>query len=200
MAQLAYFRVSTLGQSIESQRTAMKGPYEREFSDVGVSGGILARERSGFAELLRFVRSGDTVHVYSVDRLGRDALDVQGTVRTLLRKGVKLEVNGLGAIEGQTGELILAVLAQVADMERNRILEKTEAGRATAREALASTGRTHKGKLSLGRPLGRLAGGITVDPKVVVKWRTKEKASIKETAEHWKVSTASVKRWQRADE
>ena len=49
MAHLAYFRVSTVGQSIESQRTAMKGPYEREFSDVGVSGVILARERPGVA-------------------------------------------------------------------------------------------------------------------------------------------------------
>ena len=48
-------------------------------------------------------------------------------------RGVAVEVHGLGTIARGVGELILAVLAQVADMERTRINERTAAGRATPR-------------------------------------------------------------------
>ncbi|NBD22234.1 recombinase family protein, partial [Aquabacterium fontiphilum] len=135
-----------------------------------------------------YIREGDSLHVYAVDRLGRDALDVQATVRLLLTKGVEVHVHGLGVIAKGVGELILAVLAQVADMERQRIVERTQAGRQTAREALERTGRTHKGKTSLGRPKEQ-------DPKEVNAWRAAHKASIAETAQHFGLSVSSVKRY-----
>ena len=200
MAHLAYYRVSTLDQSIDAQRHAMlsdagPGGLARAFQDEGVSGSIPAAQRPGFAALLCFAREGDTVFVYAVDRLGRDALDVQATVRALLERGVAVHVHGLGLIGRGVGELILAVLAQVADMERVRILERTAAGRSMARESLASTGKTHRGKASLGRPAGRLSEGRQVDPKAVEAWRTKHGATIQATADHWGLSTASVKRY-----
>ncbi len=188
MHRIAYFRVSTGDQSIEAQRAAMPGPFDQEFSDVGVSGAMLAASRPGFAELLTKVRSGDTVYVYAVDRLGRDALDVQATVRRLIDAGVTVDVRGLGPIGRGVGELILAVLAQVADMERHRIAERTEAGRNAARKALQATGKTHRGKDSLGRPKA-------ADAASVVKWRKSNKASIQGTARHFKLSTATVKRY-----
>jgi putative DNA-invertase from lambdoid prophage Rac len=188
MSRIAYFRVSTTDQSIESQRTAMGGNFDKEFSDEGVSGATPAKERKGFAALLNFIREGDTIHVYAVDRLGRDALDVQATVRHLLTKGVEVHVHGLGVIAKGVGELILAVLAQVADMERQRIIERTAAGRQTAREALERTGKTHKGKASLGRPMEQ-------DPKEVNAWRATHGASIAKTAEHFGLSVSSVKRY-----
>lgn len=188
MHRIAYFRVSTGDQSIEAQRAAMPGPFDQEFSDVGVSGAMLAASRPGFAELLTKVRSGDTVYVYAVDRLGRDALDVQATVRRLIDAGVTVDVRGLGPIGRGVGELILAVLAQVADMERQRIAERTEAGREAARKALQATGKTHRGKDSLGRPKA-------ADAASVVKWRKSNKASIQDTARHFKLSTATVKRY-----
>lgn len=189
--RLAYFRVSTSDQSIEAQRHAMGGTFDREFSDEGVSGGTMAAERPGFAKLLDVVREGDTVCVYAVDRLGRDALDVQATVRKLLDKGVAVEVHGLGTIARGVGELILAVLAQVADMERRRIIERTEGGRATARAALEATGKTHRGKDSLGRPKAQ-------DASAVVQWRENSgptRRSIKETAAYFELSEATVKRY-----
>ncbi len=188
MHRIAYFRVSTGDQSIEAQRAAMPGPFDQEFSDVGVSGALLAASRPGFAELLTKVRSGDTVYVYAVDRLGRDALDVQATVRRLIDAGVTVDVRGLGPIGRGVGELILAVLAQVADMERHRIAERTEAGRNAARKALQATGKTHRGKDSLGRPKA-------ADAASVVKWRRDQKASIQDTARHFKLSSATVKRY-----
>lgn len=189
MHRIAYYRVSTGDQSIEAQRVAMPGPFDQEFSDVGVSGAMLAAARPGFAELLTKVRTGDTVYVYAVDRLGRDALDVQATVRKLIDAGVTVDVRGLGPIGRGVGELILAVLAQVADMERHRIAERTEAGRNAARKALQATGKTHRGKDSLGRPKA-------ADAASVVKWRKSNKASIQDTARHFKLSTATVKRYQ----
>jgi putative DNA-invertase from lambdoid prophage Rac len=190
-ARIAYFRVSTSDQSIEAQRGALGGNFSKEFSDEGVSGATPAAQRPGFAALLAYAREGDTVCVYAVDRLGRDALDVQATVRRFLEHGIAVEVHGLGLIARGVGELILAVLAQVADMERKRIIERTQQGRQTAREALAATGLTHRGKKSLGRPLG-------ADPVAVKGWREQQKprrASIAETAEHFGLSPATVKRY-----
>ncbi|KGM41698.1 resolvase [Aquabacterium sp. NJ1] len=188
MSRLAYFRVSTTDQSIESQRAAMGGGFDREFSDEGVSGATPAKDRKGFAALLDFIREGDTLHVYAVDRLGRDALDVQATVRQLLTNGVEVHVHGLGVIAKGVGELILAVLAQVADMERQRIIERTAAGRQAARESLERTGKTHKGKASMGRPQA-------ADPKEVKAWKASSGASIAKTAEQFGLSTSTVKRY-----
>lgn len=188
MSNIAYYRVSTSDQSIESQRTAMGSSFDEEFDDVGVSGAILAAKRPGFARLLAFVRKGDTLHVYAVDRLGRDALDVQSTVRALLAKGVSVHVQGLGVMAKGAGELILAVLAQVADMERQRIAERTAAGRLVARESLTSTGLTHRGKTSLGRP-------VKADAGEVARWRKENGASLARTAAYWALSLATVKRY-----
>ncbi len=202
MSHVAYYRVSTTDQSIEAQRQALLatagGRFRKEFSDEGVSGGTPAAQRPGFGQLLAYLREGDTLHVYAVDRLGRDALDVQATVRALLERGVSVEVHGLGRIARGVGELILAVLAQVADMERQRIRERTEAGRAVAREHLQRTGKTHRGKASLGRPAGTVGKGdkrSTVEPAQVAKWRRESGASIAETAAHWSLSRATVKRY-----
>lgn len=191
MHRIAYYRVSTGDQSIESQRLALGAEFDQEFSDEGISGGTLAADRPGFSDLLGKVRPGDTVHVYAVDRLGRDALDVQGTVRRLIDKDVTVHVHGLGPIGRGVGELILAVLAQVADMERQRITERTQAGRVAARASLAATGRTHRGKESLGRPMAQ-------DVTAVVAWREENEASITETARRFGVSPATVKRYSAA--
>lgn len=189
--RIAYYRVSTTDQSIKSQRDAMGGNFDQEFTDEGVSGGVMAADRPGFAAMLDKVRSGDTVHVYAVDRLGRDALDVQGTVRRLIDAGVVVDVHGLGPIGRGVGELILAVLAQVAEMERRRIAERTEAGREAARASLRATGKTHRGKDSLGRPFAANAAAVAA-------WRKANAASITDTAAHFGISPASVKRYCQA--
>lgn len=185
---IAYYRVSTGDQSIEAQRIAMGDGFDREFIDEGVSGGVIALKRPGFIKLMEQIRSGDVLHVYAVDRLGRDALDVQTTVRQLIDMGVTVDVHGLGPIGRGVGELILAVLAQVAEMERRRIIERTAAGRAAAQKSLSETGRTHRGKTSLGRPFAS-------DAVAVRLWRKENAASIANTAKHFRLSTATVKRY-----
>lgn len=188
MSRIAYYRVSTSEQSIQAQRVALGGDFAKEFSDEGVSGAVPAAQRAGFASLLAYAREGDTVCVYAVDRLGRDALDVQSTVRGFLDRGIAVEVHGLGVIAKGVGELALAVLAQVADMERKRIIERTEQGRQAARISLEATGKTHRGKASLGRP-------PKADAQAVKAWRATNNASIGQTAFHFTLSSATVKRY-----
>lgn len=194
MSHIAYYRVSTKDQSTEAQRHALlKGlphgcQFDKEYEDSGISGGTQAASRQGFSKLLEYMREGDSLHVYHIDRLGRDAIDVQTTVKQLLDKGVQIHVNGLGQISKGGGEIIVAVLAQVAAMERSRITERTEAGRAAARASLEATGKTHKGKESLGRPFAQ-------DSQQVIQWKQANKASISKTAEHFGLSSSTIKRY-----
>jgi putative DNA-invertase from lambdoid prophage Rac len=172
MSHIAYYRVSTNGQSIEAQKSALAhaSKIERHFMDEGVSGSIPAADRPGFAAMLNYVREGET------------------TIRALLKKGVTVEVNGLGSIGPGVGELIVAVLAQVADMERARIAERTANGRTLAKASLAATGLTHRGKVSLGRP-------AKADGPAVKAWRAENKASISAAAAHFGLSDSTVKRY-----
>lgn len=188
MNRIAYYRVSTGDQSVEAQRQALGGAFDREFEDTGVSGATRAEDRPGFAKLLSYVREGDTLCVYHIDRIGRDALDVQAMVRRLLDMGVTIDVKGLGTIGRGVGELIVAVLAQIADMERHRIKERCDAGREAAKASLKATGRTHRGKVSLGRPKA-------ADANEVAAWRRENAASITQTMDHFGISRATVARY-----
>lgn len=190
MSHIAYYRVSTNSQSIEAQKASLTHAtlIEKHFMDEGVSGSVPAANRPGFGEMLSYVRQGDTIHVYAVDRLGRDAIDVQITIRGLLKKGVTVEVNGLGSIGPGVGELIVAVLAQVADMERARISERTASGRTLAKASLAATGKTHRGKDSLGRP-------VKANAATIKAWRAANAASISQAAAHFVLSESTVKRY-----
>jgi putative DNA-invertase from lambdoid prophage Rac len=191
MDRIAYYRVSTTDQSIEAQRHAMGGNFAMEFQDAGVSGAIPARERPGFADMLKAIQamqqSKPELCVYAVDRLGRDSIDVQSTVRDLRAAGVRVNIHGIGVIEGESGELLLTMLAQFAQMERTRIKARAEAGRAVARESLGRTGLTHRGKASLGRP-------VEHDARAIAAWRSDHQASIRTTAKHFGVSDSTVKR------
>jgi len=187
MTRILYLRCSTGDQSVEAQRKAL-GVADKEFVDEGVSGATQAADRPGFAALLSYVREGDCIAIYAIDRLGRDAIDVQATIRKLIAKGVTVDVLGLGPIGKGVGELIVAVLAQVADLERQRIAERCEAGRQAARESLAATGLTHRGKASLGRPMA-------ADRDEVRAWRKANDASIMVTARHFDISKNTVIRY-----
>jgi putative DNA-invertase from lambdoid prophage Rac len=188
MSRIAYYRTSTADQSIESQRTALGGPFDAEYKDEGISGGTIAASRPDFGRLLAYIRSGDTLFVYAVDRLGRDAIDVQTTVRDLLARGVSVHIHGLGPIGSGAGELILAVLAQVASMEKARINERTAAGRVTAQGLLAEGKLTQHGKASMGRP-------FEGKPEEVRSWKAANKASLSQTAKQFDLSLSTIKRY-----
>lgn len=92
MQTILYARVSTSDQTIDHQRDhAERAGFkiDRVIEDDGVSGvNTCFADRIGGARLLDVVRTGDTVLVRWVDRLGRNYADVTDTIRALMRKGV----------------------------------------------------------------------------------------------------------------
>lgn len=196
MTTCFYLRVSTRDQSVESQRQALgipsDAPADVVFMDEGVSGAVDALDRPGFARCVAYLRAGDILRVAALDRLGRNAIDVQQTFALLIGKDVIVDVLGVGVVAGDVGKLLVTILSGVAQLERARIAQRTEAGRQAAKASLAGpTGLTHRGKTSLGRP-------FTVDPKAIKAWREANGASQAQTGDHFGVSLATVKRACRA--
>jgi putative DNA-invertase from lambdoid prophage Rac len=189
--RFAYYRVSSSDQSIEAQRAELGfvlGADALEFHDENVSGVIPMLKRPGFAACAAKMREGDILNVAAVDRLGRDAIDIQTTVRALIDAGISVNIKGLGIISRGAGEIVLAVLAQVADMERRRTWERAKYGIAVAKASILATGKTHKGKEPFGRPR-------SADAATVVQWRKEHDASISATARQFGISQTTVKRY-----
>ncbi|GJG89566.1 invertase [Gemmatimonadetes bacterium T265] len=129
---VGYARVSTAEQSLALQQDALSAAgCGRTFTDV-VSGAV--EERDGLAAALDYVRSGDTLVVWRLDRLGR-------TLRHLIAQVNALDAQGVGfrslteAIDTTTsgGKLVFHIFGALAEFERDLIRERTKAGLAAAR-------------------------------------------------------------------
>lgn len=181
-ATIAYARVSSDGQSVEAQRHSINQRYkvseEGWFTDEATSGTTKALDRKGFAALFSYVRKGDIVVVPAIDRLGRNTIDVLETVEALKAKGVTVISMREGFdLSSPTGKLMLTLLAGVAELERENIRARQMAGIEKAK----ADGR------KLGAPKQH-------DDAAIAAWRKETSSSIKVTADHWSVSTATVKR------
>ena len=146
MATFAYGRVSTSLQETENQRLELANAgwaIDYWFADI-ISGKSASAQRPAFKELLTKIRHGETLLVSKLDRLGRDAIDVLQTVRDLGKRDIKVVVHQLGSTDltSPAGKLLLSMLAAVAEMERDLLIERTQAGLARAKA---------EGKI-LGRP------------------------------------------------
>lgn len=146
-----YGRVSTDTQSTDNQRVelAQAGyqiPDEFWFSDCGISGKTCAMQRPRFGILLSKIRSGETLVVSKLDRLGRDAVDVMQTIDLLHERKVKVIVLQLGSTDltSAAGKLLLTMLAAVAEMERDLLIERTQAGLQRAKAQGKKLGRPAK--------------------------------------------------------
>lgn len=105
-------------------------------------------DRPGLAGALKALRSGDTLVIWKLDRLGRDLRHLVNTVGDLTKRGVGLKVlAGEGASIDTTtanGRLIFAIFAGLAEFERELIVERTKAGLASARARGRHGGRPFK--------------------------------------------------------
>lgn len=146
----AYARVSTVSQITENQSGEIKqAGYTIEphrLIEEKISGSIPALQRPGFVSLLDKLEKGDTVVVTKLDRLGRDSIDVQNTVKLFMDKGVRLIVLQLGNLDltSKAGELMVKLLAAIADFERGLIVERTQAGLQRAKSEGKRLGRKPK--------------------------------------------------------
>src|SRR5262245_17616376 len=117
---IGYARVSTGHQSLDAQLDALLKagvPNDRFYSDK-LTGAGLRSERPGFMTLLDYVRSGDTVVVVGIDRLGRSASEVMLTVKELWDNGIAIRSLREGIdTSNATGRMIAGVLASLAELE-----------------------------------------------------------------------------------
>ncbi|RJG01993.1 recombinase family protein [Noviherbaspirillum sedimenti] len=133
MATFAYTRVSSTGQTVQNQRLEIeRAGYQVDywFADEGISGAIPAAQRPQFKAMLDKIRDGETLIVSRLDRLGRDAMDVTATVKALAKRKIKVIVLQLGQLDlaSAAGKLMMAMLGAVAEMERDLLIERTQAG------------------------------------------------------------------------
>lgn len=146
MALIGYARISTQDQNVHLQRDALThAGCERIFTDT-ISGST--SERKGLDEALNFLRSGDTLVVWKLDRLGRTMKHLIETVNMLKEKGIgfkSLTENIDTTTPG--GKLVFHIFGSLAEFERDLIRERTQAGLQAARA------RGRKG----GRPTSPLA-------------------------------------------
>lgn len=150
MATFGYARISTAEQALANQRLEIeKAGYviddEYWFADT-ISGKVPARQRPQFAAMLAKMRKGECLVVSRLDRLGRDAADVLATVKLLAARKIEVNVLQLGKVDlaSSAGKLLMTMLAAVAEMERDLLVERTQAGLARAKAQGKVLGRPPK--------------------------------------------------------
>jgi DNA invertase Pin-like site-specific DNA recombinase len=140
-------------------------------------------QRPQFAKMLGQIRDGETLVVTKLDRLGRDAQNVGATIKMLAARRIEVIVLQLGKLDltSAAGKLMLTMLAAVAEMERDLLVERTQSGLARAK----AEGKT------LGRP------SSTTDEQraaMVKRHQGGEGESISALARAYGISRASVMR------
>jgi DNA invertase Pin-like site-specific DNA recombinase len=129
---IGYARVSTHEQTLNLQRDALaKAGCNKIFTDTA-SGA--RTERKGLDEALNFLRKGDTLVVWRLDRLGRSLPHLISTMTDLEERGIgfkSLTENIDTTTSG--GKLIFHIFGALAEFERNLIKERTQAGLTAAR-------------------------------------------------------------------
>lgn len=136
MTKFGYSRVSTLEQDLSIQREWLlgKGVKPENVYEEKRSGSEL-NTREQLKKLLQKVENGDTVFVYKLDRLARNTRDSLKIMEELRQKHVNLFLGDIGGIEdNEVGDLVYTIFSAVAQMERRRIVDRTQAGRQYQRE------------------------------------------------------------------
>jgi DNA invertase Pin-like site-specific DNA recombinase len=140
---VGYARVSTVDQNLDLQLDALKqAGCTKTFKDT-ISGA--KAERPGLSEALEFLREGDVLTVWKLDRLGRSLRDLIDIINSLKARGIGFK-SLQDAIDTTTagGMLIFHVMGALAEFERALIRERTHAGLKAARARGRKGGRPSK--------------------------------------------------------
>ena len=157
--RVGYRRVSTVEQNLDRQDL---GVVEQVFEDKA-SGKNADREQ--LQKMLSFVRSGDEVVVYSIDRLARDLRDLQSIITKLNDNGVTIEFLSerlvfSGRSDDAFAKLQLQMMGAFAEFERNIIRKRQAEGIAKAKERGVYENRKRKKKVSDVRIIGLKEEGL----------------------------------------
>lgn len=194
MRKARYIRVST-GNQKTARQEARQSKDEILFTDI-VSGSIPFEDREKGKDLMKAIQSGeiDYVSVSSIDRLGRNLYNILTTLEFFKENGIILKVDNLGieslvnGKENSAFKLIISVMANIAEMERESILERQREG-----IALAKLKGIYK---------GRVLGSKESEEDFLAKYKEVVKSlkkgnSVRDTAKICKVSTGTVQKVKR---
>jgi DNA invertase Pin-like site-specific DNA recombinase len=128
-----YARVSTMNQDLQSQLNMLEAEgCDKIFSEKFTG---TKSDRPKFKELLAVLESGDTLVITKLDRFARSADNAIQTIKELFKKDVKVHILNMGIVEDTpTGRLIFNILSAFAEFERDMIVERTQEGKAIARQ------------------------------------------------------------------
>lgn len=186
-----YVRVSTGNQNTERQ-LKKNHPNEKLYIDI-VSGAIPFKEREQGNKLIQDIEADSIkyISVHSIDRLGRNLFDILATLELLNEKKVTLKVDNLG-IESLVNnkpnsafKLIISVMANIAEMERETMLERQKEGIKIA--------------IAKGVYKGRVKGSKESDEQVLSKYKEvvkylKRGQSLRDIAKLCNVSLGTVQK------
>jgi DNA invertase Pin-like site-specific DNA recombinase len=141
---VGYARVSTDGQTLDAQQSALKANgAERIFSEK-VSGAVTDRKELGKA--IAVLQSGDILLVTRLDRLARSTRDLLNILDQISKAGAKFKSLADAWADTSTmhGELMVTILAGLATFERHLIRARTDEGRKRAQARAVRFGRKPK--------------------------------------------------------
>lgn len=131
--KIGYARVSTTKQELHTQVEALEQEgctiiYTEKYTGTKL-------DRPELQKALSQLEEGDTLVVTKLDRLARSAKDAIEIVRGLFEKGIKVHILNMGIVENTpTGRLVFTIMSAFAEFERDMIVERTQEGKAYAKE------------------------------------------------------------------
>ncbi len=129
---IGYARVSTYDQLLDAQEDLLRGAGCEKILTDKISG--MVAERLGLSEVKKLLRTGDTLVVWRLDRLGRSLKELIEWVAYLESQGVALKsLHESIDTSTSTGKLVFHLFGALAEFERNLIQERTMAGLSAAR-------------------------------------------------------------------
>jgi len=138
--QIGYVRVSTTAQNTDRQLEGLE--LDRTFTDK-VSG--KSADRPQLKALLAHLRTGDTLHVHSIDRLARNLADLLSLIESITCKGVAVQFNKESLTftgdDSPMQQMMLSLMGAVAQFERSMINERAAEGRDAAKAKGVQFGR-----------------------------------------------------------
>jgi DNA invertase Pin-like site-specific DNA recombinase len=163
MTKVKYIRVST-----EEQNTGRQEVNAKEFTKIYIdktSGSIKFTERKEAKKLIADIEAGivKEIHISSIDRLGRNIIDILTMVEFFNEQSIRLFVENIGMYSlvdnkpNPSFKMIISVLGNVAEMERTNMLERQRQG-----IELAKSKGTYK---------GRLYGTRMTDSEILAKYK-----------------------------
>jgi DNA invertase Pin-like site-specific DNA recombinase len=176
MAKIGYARVSTQDQSLDMQIDALKKEGCEKIFKEKISG--TKDDRKELKNCLEYLRKGDVLVVYKLDRLGRSTRKLLEITDELEQRGIEfISINDRMDTTTAIGKAMFRMLAVLSEMERDLIAERTKAG------------------LQAARARGRKGGRPKIDQKKLDKAITlyeSKKYTVKEITEETGISKAKL--------